>query len=1144
MKRFSTKANVRNQWASKTAAQPRRRAGTNKGLPLFERLEARQLLSAAVLGTGTGLEGQYYAAENLTNLQVTRVDPTVNFTWTGTTPAAGVGQYEFSTRWTGQVAAEYSQTYTFYTESDDGVRLWVNGQELVNNWTVHGATQNAGTIALVAGQKYSIEMDYYQNMGASVAQLSWSSASQSQQIIPTSQLYPTLTAPSGLTAVTGGSTQINLNWSEATSGASGFDVLRSTAGGAYTQVTQVAGTTTSYSDTGLATGTAYSYEVLACNVAGNSAVSNVASFTTPAVTTAPPITGNWTSIYNDTFSGSALDSSWSNSMWGTTYAGSATVANNLLKLTAPNASTQELINTENASKPFSFTYGYAQVTMQVPKGQGIWPAFWMMPLESYSPNGSAGDLVAYSGQGNVPNTDNASYSWGSPSTSVGTSYVDGVNLSQGFHTYGVDWEKNQITWYLDGKAIESVSSSQAAICSDPMYLILDVWLGGANGAPNSTTPFPATMNISSMQVWQNTTGTAPAPTVPAAPTGLTATLSGTSQINLAWSEATSGCTAFDILRSVAGGAYTQLAQVSGTTLAYSDTGLAASTAYSYEVTAVNAVGNSTVSNVASATTPAPAPTMPATPTMLTATLSGTSQANLGWSEASSGCTNFDVMCSVAGGSYTQLTQVSGGSTSYSATGLAAGTTYSYEVMAVNAMGTSPASNAMAVTTPVALPAAPTGLTATLSGTSQINLAWSEATSGVSGFYVMRSVSGGSYTQLAQVSGTTTSYSDTGLAAGTSFSYEVLAYNATGNSAVSNVAAATTPSAPTVPTGLTATLSGTSQINLAWSEATSGCTGFDVMCSVSGGSYTQVAQVSGSTTTYSATGLAAGTTYSYEVKAVNAVGASAVSNVASATTPSSTPPAGGPPIAGNWTSIYNDTFGGTSLDSTWGTDLWNVNYAGPATVSNNTLHLTAPNASTEATIDTENCAKPFSFTYGYAQVTMQIPKGQGIWPAFWLMPLDSLHADNSTEIDAYEGQGNVPNIDTATYHWGSGQQNGTDYNAGVDLSQGYHAYGVDWEPNQIVWYLDGKAIKTITSAQATISPYAMYLILDVWLGGWNGAVNSTTPFPATLNITDVQVWQQSASSSAIAAAVTPANTTTAASTTLNSQTVAAGVLSGS
>jgi hypothetical protein len=150
-------------------------------------LERRQLPS--VIGSGTGLTGYYFSDQSLTTLRFTRTDPTVNFNWGTGAPAASLPSDHFSVRWTGQVQASDSALYTFYTHSDDGVRLMVDGRTLINDWTNHSAKDDSGTISLVAGQKYIIEMDYYENTGSAVAQLSWSHPGLARQIIPTSQLY-------------------------------------------------------------------------------------------------------------------------------------------------------------------------------------------------------------------------------------------------------------------------------------------------------------------------------------------------------------------------------------------------------------------------------------------------------------------------------------------------------------------------------------------------------------------------------------------------------------------------------------------------------------------------------------------------------------------------------------------------------------------------------------------------------------------------------------------------------------------------------------------------------------------------------------------------------------------------------------------
>ncbi|MFO8008227.1 MAG: PA14 domain-containing protein, partial [Candidatus Brocadiia bacterium] len=152
-------------------------------------------------GDGDGLTGDYYDNMDFTSHALTRVDATVNFDWGSGSPDPSMGADTFSVRWTGQVEPLYSETYTFKTLSDDGVRLWVDGQQVIDNWTDHGPTEDTGTISLSAGTKYDVQLDYYENAGGAVIELYWSSASQTEEIIPQSQLYSTTGS--------GGSTTLN-----------------------------------------------------------------------------------------------------------------------------------------------------------------------------------------------------------------------------------------------------------------------------------------------------------------------------------------------------------------------------------------------------------------------------------------------------------------------------------------------------------------------------------------------------------------------------------------------------------------------------------------------------------------------------------------------------------------------------------------------------------------------------------------------------------------------------------------------------------------------------------------------------------------------------------------------------------------------
>jgi hypothetical protein len=172
-------------------------------------------------GNGTGLRGNYYTSHFSTNAfsgpaTLSRVDPTVNFDFGAGSPDPLISADFFTARWTGQVQALGDDTYTFYTISDDGVRLWVNGQLLVDQWVLHSPFTNSGTISLVGTQKYDLQMEYFEQTGGAIAQLYWSNATSSvgYEPVPTSQLYPaaaTPTQPSLGFSVSDG-TNITFNW--------------------------------------------------------------------------------------------------------------------------------------------------------------------------------------------------------------------------------------------------------------------------------------------------------------------------------------------------------------------------------------------------------------------------------------------------------------------------------------------------------------------------------------------------------------------------------------------------------------------------------------------------------------------------------------------------------------------------------------------------------------------------------------------------------------------------------------------------------------------------------------------------------------------------------------------------------------------
>lgn len=142
-------------------------------------------------GTG-GLHGEYFGTRYMTDLKATRLDHQISFDWGDGKPHPDVAADNFSVCWTGLVTARYSEAYTFSVRTDDGVRLWVNNELLVDQWNDHGPTTYTGTTstALVAGQSYPIRMDFYENGGGAVAWLGWESASQPHKAIYEMYLTP------------------------------------------------------------------------------------------------------------------------------------------------------------------------------------------------------------------------------------------------------------------------------------------------------------------------------------------------------------------------------------------------------------------------------------------------------------------------------------------------------------------------------------------------------------------------------------------------------------------------------------------------------------------------------------------------------------------------------------------------------------------------------------------------------------------------------------------------------------------------------------------------------------------------------------------------------------------------------------------
>ena len=238
--------------------------------------------------------------------------------------------------------------------------------------------------------------------------------------------------------------------------------------------------------------------------------------------------------------------------------------------------------------------------------------------------------------------------------------------------------------------------------------------------------------------------------------------------------------------------------------AYTDPTVVASTTYSYRVVAFNMTGNSAPSNIATVTTPAPPVVGPTAPTNLTATLlSNPTRTQLSWTDASNNENLFQVWRSVNSGAFVQIATVNrsaalrtatGGTVNFTNTGVVAGNTYAYYIIAVNTVPnpdqSSVPSNTASVTLPT-LPARPTNLRVTGVTQTTVSLAWNDNSNNEVDFEIQWRLGGGVWQTAGVVPANTTVYIDTGWSPNITIFYRVRARNAGGNSAWSNTVTALT-----------------------------------------------------------------------------------------------------------------------------------------------------------------------------------------------------------------------------------------------------------------------------------------------------------------------------------------------------------------
>ncbi len=233
----------------------------------------------------------------------------------------------------------------------------------------------------------------------------------------------------------------------------------------------------------------------------------------------------------------------------------------------------------------------------------------------------------------------------------------------------------------------------------------------------------------------------------------------------------------------------------------------------------------------------------------------------------------------------------------------------------------------------------------------------------------------------------------------------------------------------------------------------------------------------------------------------------------------------------WELVWQDEFDGTALSDTWyreqGNHGWGnnelQNYTDSpnnAFVQNGTLNIVArepsPGSYTSARIISKDKAE---WKYARVEASIKLPIGQGIWPAFWMMPTDSPYGlwPRSGEIDIMEYLGHQPNRAHTTCHFGNSSTNKGQLGNSYDLPSGnypdnFHLFAIEWSENEILWFIDGVQVHSANNTE--VAPFQwpfdsrFHLLLNVAVGGnWPGSPDNTTIFPQTMEVDYVRVYQK-------------------------------------
>ncbi len=687
-------------------------------------------------------------------------------------------------------------------------------------------------------------------------------------------------APTSVSAVIGAASA-TVSWTAPASngGAAITDyvIQFSANSGSWTTFADGTSTSASATVTGLTNGTNYTFRVAAVNSAGTGTYSTASSSVTPVTTPGVPTSAAAsTGARQATISWTAPASN-----------GGSSITNYAIQFSTDggsNFSTQILTGSTSTSYVYTgLTAGTAYV-FRVAAITSVGQGSWSSNTSSLTIQDQAGAPTSVIG---VDGVSRVVLSWTAPASNGGASISD----------YTIRFSANSgSSWstFTDGVSA-ATSATVTGLTNGTSYIFqvaaVNTWGTGSYSASSSAqTPF----------------------TRPNAPTGVVGSPSS-SQVVVTWNAAVAnGRAVSDYViqfSSNSGGSWSTFADGTSTSTSVTVSGLANGISYVFRVAAVNSAGVGSYSTASTAVTPQSVPSLP----LNVAGSGGNTRVTLVWSAPSSNggrsITDYSVRYSTnAGASWTIFSDGVSTATSATVTGLTNGTAYTFQVAALNSVGTGSYSVSSSEITPFSVPGQPTSISGT-AGINQVSLSWSSPASDggsvITDYVVEYSTNSGStWATFVDAVEATTSSTVTGLTNGTGYIFRVTAKNTAGNGTASSTTSAIVPRTMPSAARSVAGTSGNAQVALTWSApvTTGGAvvTDYEIQYSSNGTTWTTFSDSVSTTASVTVTGLTNGTAYTFRVAAVNGAGAGTYSTASSSVTPFTTPgtPTSVTPTRGN------------------------------------------------------------------------------------------------------------------------------------------------------------------------------------------------------------------------------------------------------